>query len=70
LIAAGRLGKKQVKKVSIDGVTVKLGILGANASRVHPPLQKLDAKTEKFLQNEDARGNVDATFATSSAARQ
>ena len=52
----------RVKKVSIDGVTVKLGIMGANASRVHPPPQTLDSKTEKFLQAEDARGNVDATL--------
>jgi hypothetical protein len=54
--------EKRVRKVSIDGVTVKLGILGANASRVHPPAQILDKKTEKFLNREGERGNVDAVL--------
>ena len=54
--------EKRVKRVSLGGVTVKVGIIGANASRVHAPQQTLDKKTESFLQKEDAGGNADAAL--------
>lgn len=54
--------RERAARIALGGAAVKLGIIGANASRVHAPVQGLDANTERYLQAQDARGNSDATL--------
>jgi hypothetical protein len=50
----------RVAKYAIEGLAVKVGVIGDAASRVHVQASALDKKTENFLIKEASRGNADA----------
>lgn len=52
--------RERLARIQLEQWGVVVGIIGANASRVHPPPQSLDEKTRKFLTKEAMGGNSDA----------
>jgi hypothetical protein len=52
--------RERLARIQLGQWGVTVGVIGAAASRVHPPKQTLDSQTERFLITHASKGNADA----------